>query len=256
MIIAQISDTHILARSTHRLVGEQRADHLRRCVADINCQRPDIVVHTGDIVQDGLPEEYAHVRDIVAPLAMPLYLIPGNRDRRDTLRAAFDDHTYFPTNGEFLHYTVEDLDVRLVALDSIAAGKDAGDNKGTLCSRRLEWLNDVLYQAPDRLTILLIPQPPFDVGDHYVDGYRQPQEANNLASLVRRHPQVVRLLCGHVHRSIQVPWADTVASITPSIAVDVRKGINGILAEDTPVYAMHITSADAGLISYSRPVAG
>ncbi len=256
MIIAQISDTHILARSTHCPAGEKRAEHLRRCVADINRQRPDIVVHTGDIVQDGLLEEYAHVREIVAPLTMPLFFIPGNRDRRDTLRAAFSGHTYFPANDEFLHYTVESLDVRLVALDSIAAGEETGDSKGTLCPRRLTWLDDTLSQTPDRQTILLIHQPPFDVGNHYVDGYRHAEEAAHLESLVRRHPQVVRLLCGHVHRSIQVPWADTVASITPSVAVDVRKGISGSLAEDTPVYTLHAMSVDAGMISYSRAVTG
>ncbi len=53
MIIAQISDTHILARSSDQAVGASRADNLRRCVADINRQGVDVVVHTGDSVQDG-----------------------------------------------------------------------------------------------------------------------------------------------------------------------------------------------------------
>ena len=118
MIIAQISDTHILARSSDRAEGRSRADDLRRCVADINRQQPDAVVHTGDIVQHGLPEEYGHVREILAPLKAPVYIIPGNRDERGALRAAFSDHSHLPEDGDFLHYTVEDYPVRLVALDS------------------------------------------------------------------------------------------------------------------------------------------
>ena len=117
MIIAQISDTHILARSSDRAEGRRRADDLRRCVADINRQQPDAVVHTGDIVQHGRPEEYEHVREILAPLEAPIYVIPGNRDERGALRAAFSDHSYLPKVGDFLHYTVEDYSVRLVALD-------------------------------------------------------------------------------------------------------------------------------------------
>ena len=39
MILAQISDTHILARSSDRAEARRRADDLRRCVADINRQR-------------------------------------------------------------------------------------------------------------------------------------------------------------------------------------------------------------------------
>ena len=67
MVIAQISDTHILARSSDPALGRRRADNLRRCIAHINRQRPDLVVHTGDVTQAGRPEEYARVREILAP---------------------------------------------------------------------------------------------------------------------------------------------------------------------------------------------
>ena len=252
MVIAQISDTHILARTTDQAVGKRRADDLRRSVADINRQRPDIVVHTGDIVQHGQPEEYAHVREILAPLKVPLYLIPGNRDHRGALRAAFGDHTYLPANGDFLHYTVEHHAVRLVALDSIAAG----DKKGVFCERRLAWLDGVLEQMADRPTILLIHHPPFDIGSHYLAGYRRPQDVRDLAAVVSRHPQVARLLCGHVHRPIHVRWAGTFATVMPSIAVDVRKGVNTACAKDSPMYHMHAMSAGARLVSSTRIVTG
>ncbi len=67
MIIAQISDTHILARSSDRAEGRRRADNLRRCVADINRQQPDAVVHTGDIVQHGLPDVLRRLRWLRQP---------------------------------------------------------------------------------------------------------------------------------------------------------------------------------------------
>ena len=89
MIIGHISDTHILAPASDHPAAQLRADCLRRCIADINRQQPDVVIFTGDTVQHGEPEEYAHLRELLAPLQAPLYLIPGNRDDNAALRSAF-----------------------------------------------------------------------------------------------------------------------------------------------------------------------
>ncbi len=113
MLIAQISDTHILARASDHPAANWRADCLRRCIADINDQRHDAVIFTGDTVQHGRPEEYTHLRELLAPLKAPLYLVPGNRDNNDALRTAFGDQPYLPRNGGFLQYAVEDHARRL-----------------------------------------------------------------------------------------------------------------------------------------------
>ena len=101
MLIAQISDTHILAKSSDEAVGVDRAENLQQCVAGINRQGVDVVVHTGDMVHHGAAEQYSHLREILDGLEAPLYVIPGNRDRHDALRAAFDDAAYLPKSGEF-----------------------------------------------------------------------------------------------------------------------------------------------------------
>jgi 3',5'-cyclic-AMP phosphodiesterase len=250
MLIAQISDTHILARGSDDPVAALRADCLARCVADINRQRPDAVIFTGDTVQHGRPDEYAHLRALLAPLEAPLYVIPGNRDDAGALRAAFADLPYLPKTGGFLHYTVEDLAVRLVAIDSTSPG----ERKGVFCPARQAWLETVLSERPERPALLFIHHPPFDVGDHYVGGYRRPEEAAALAAVVRRHAQVERLLCGHVHCLVERPWAGTRASIMPSIAVDVRKGMGGTAADAEPIYILHRLSGASGLVSEARRV--
>ena len=144
MIIAQISDTHILANSSDDDLAAKRADNLRRCVADINRQAVDAVIHTGDSVHHGTADEYAHLSEILSELRAPLFLTPGNRDRHDGIRTAFNDLRYFPRRGHFLHYAIEDYPVRLVALDSVSAG----ERKGVFCKQRLAWL-DVRKEAMD-----------------------------------------------------------------------------------------------------------
>jgi predicted MPP superfamily phosphohydrolase len=113
LLIAQISDTHLLPPTSDQPAASLRADCLRRCVADINQQNPDAVVFTGDTVQHGQPDEYALLLELLAPLQAPLYLVPGNRDNKDALRAAFNDHPRLPKNGEFLHYVVDGASNRI-----------------------------------------------------------------------------------------------------------------------------------------------
>lgn len=110
MILCQISDLHIKAhgKKSYRVVDT--AESLRRCIAQVNTlpQRPDLVVFTGDLVDFGHPDEYAMLRTLLAPLQMPYYLLPGNHDERQALRAAFPEHTYLrQSETERIDYVIE-----------------------------------------------------------------------------------------------------------------------------------------------------
>jgi 3',5'-cyclic AMP phosphodiesterase CpdA len=245
LLVAQISDTHILAPESDHPAAQLRSDCLRRTVADINQQQPDAVVLTGDTVQHGQPEEYARLRELLDSLEAPLFCVPGNRDNRDEMRAAFGDYDYVAGAGEFLHYAIEDFDTRLVGIDSTMAG----ERKGRFCETRQAWLERTLSAQPDRPTLLFIHHPPFDVGDHYVGGYRRPDEAAALEAIVSRQPQVVGMLCGHVHWPVERQWAGTQARIMPSIAVDVRMGVDEDAAEGRPIYMLHRLSRATGITS-------
>jgi 3',5'-cyclic AMP phosphodiesterase CpdA len=209
-------------------------------------------------VQHGQQEEYARLRELLAPLEAPLYLVPGNRDDKNEMRAAFSDYTYLPATGEFLHYAIEDYDVRLVGIDSTLVGERKGrfceNRQAWLDKNRQAWLDKKLGEQPGRPTLLFIHHPPFDVDTHYVGGYRRPEEATALEDIVKRHPQVMGLLCGHVHWPVERDWAGTEVRIMPSIAVDVRKGIDETEAREQPIYLLHRLSEEAGLVSQARRV--
>ena len=248
MLIAQISDTHILAKTSDEPTAASRAQNLQQCVADINRQGADAVIHTGDSVQNGAAEEYEHLREILAGLEAPYFLVPGNRDRRDPLRQAFDHIAQLSRDSEFLHYVIDDYPLRLVAMDSV----DTGERKGRMCDRRLDWLQETLALEPDKATVLFFHHPPFDIAPrNYVGGYRHQEEADNLAATVARHPQVTRILCGHVHCQHDTDWGGTTGTTMPSVAVDVRKGVDEAIGA-APLYLLHAFSADQGLVTQAR----
>src|SRR5438270_7111098 len=124
MIVIQLSDPHIVAPGELLYGRVDTAEFLARSVAEINRldPLPDVAVMTGDLVDHGNPAEYEHLRRLLAPLAMPIFVIPGNHDAREPLRAEFAGDGYLPAHG-FLQFAIEDYPVRLVALDTLDPGR-------------------------------------------------------------------------------------------------------------------------------------
>ena len=265
MLVAQISDTHILAPGTlfkARIAPQSPSAErayadidtglcLARAVAALNAlvPLPDITIVTGDLVDHGEPAEYHHLRQLLAPLRMPVFVIAGNHDSRAPLREAFGADGYFPPEG-FLHYTVEDYPLRLVALDTSIPG----ENGGTLCEERLGWLDATLRAAPDRPTLVLMHHPPFATGITFMDGYGLANIAA-LADIVARHPQIERITCGHLHRPIDRRFAGTVAGTAPSTAhqaqLDLRPGARLHFRFEPPGYQLHLWEPETGLVTHT-----
>jgi len=251
MRIAQISDTHILAPGDDHPAQPARVENLRACIADINRQGVDVVIHTGDTTQNGAPEEYELLRALLSELDAPFFMVPGNRDRFAALRGIFPHLDYLPAEGDDFRYAVDGFPLRLIGLDSMLPDV----RKGVFGADRISWLEEALGQAPDTPTLLFMHHPPFDVPQAgYTDGYRDAADAEALTGAVSRHRQVIRLICGHVHVLHGERWGNAIATTMPSVAVDVRKGVAPEIG-DAPVYMLHEYSEDGELDSVMQ-VAG
>lgn len=251
-LIAQVTDTHIKVSGRKAYGGHVDTNAaLDQCVRHLNSldPRPDVVLLTGDLVDTGHPDEYATLRALLSGLDAPCFVVPGNHDDRGALRAAFTDHDYLPRRGEFLHYCVEDYPVRLVGLDSTVPGTPGG----LMCEARLAWLDAMLGNAPRSPTLLFMHHPPFLTGIAHMDVQRC-ANADRLGAVVARHPQVVRLLCGHVHRSIHVPWYGITASIGPShshaVALDLRPDGPSRFVLEPPSCALHAWTPGVPIVSH------
>src|SRR5690348_11969552 len=108
MIIAQISDTHITLPGTRVDTVCRTTSHLEQTVAHLNSlpALPDIVIITGDCTDKGKPEEYQRLKEILSPLKMPVYLIPGNHDDRNQFRQAIGSQGEQEMEG-FVQYVID-----------------------------------------------------------------------------------------------------------------------------------------------------
>lgn len=254
MLLAQITDLHIKPRGRLAYRKVDTAQCLETAVQALLAlpQAPDAILVTGDLVDAGRPEEYGLLREILSPIRLPLFLMPGNHDARAPLRAAFPEHRYLGSDGH-IHYAVEEFPLRLLALDSLVDGQGGG----RLGAAQLDWLDRRLAEQPDRPTLVAVHHPPFATGIGHMDRIGL-ADAADLAEVIRRHGQVERVLSGHLHRAIQTRFAGTLASTAPStahsVALDIRPDAPSAFSLEPPGYQLHWYEPATGLISHTAAI--
>ncbi len=251
MLLAQISDMHVTAKGKRLFDRVDTPAFLARAVAHLNAlaPRPDFVWITGDLVDQGSAAEYENLREILTGLPGPWALMPGNHDDRANLRQVFADQSYLPRAGEFLQYVIDDLPLRLIALDTLVPGESGG----MLCPARLEWLADRLAERPDRPTVVAMHHPPFVTGLTEMDAINCANSAA-LGAIVAEHPQIERIVCGHVHRPMVVRWNGTVVTTAPAtahqVALDLADGTPTAWIMEPPACHLHYWREDSGLVTH------
>jgi Icc protein len=252
MIIAQMTDLHVVAkdRLCYRKVPTNA--QLAQAVAHINSlnPRPDAVIASGDLTDHGRPEEYALLREMLSASIPPVFVIPGNHDRREVLLDAFAGEDYLPpSDAPFVHYAIDKFPVRLIGLDTSVPGH----HHGMMCEEQLRWLDATLGERPDSPTLIFMHHPPFRTGVQWMDASGL-HGGRMMENVVRRHPQVVRVACGHIHRPIHVAWAGTIASTSPSTCHQVPLNLSGgdgfEFTMEPRAVQLHVWDKGYGLISH------
>jgi 3',5'-cyclic-AMP phosphodiesterase len=212
--------------------------------------KPDCAIISGDLTDGGKPSEYQLLRTMLARLTIPVFLIPGNHDRRENLKAAFSDYPGMAQNDQYVQYAVDCGPLRLVGLDTVVPE----EHHGALRPQQLDWLAAELARDRQRPTIIFMHHPPFACGIQHMDEIRLLAGADALADIISQNPQVERVLCGHHHRPIHMRWAGTIASTGPSVAhqvqLDLLPAAAGALVLEPPAYQLHGYIEHTGLITH------
>jgi 3',5'-cyclic AMP phosphodiesterase CpdA len=252
MIIAQISDTHIALDTPD---AARRMRDFELVIADINGLDPipDVVVHTGDIVHNGDPDEYARALAILAKARLPVYVLAGNRDNRANLRNAFSPCGYLESRHDFIAYAIDRFPVRLIALDTLSSGS----NKGDFCSKRVRHLIGLVDAETTKPIAVFTHHPPFEVtvgpeSLHF-------ETANAMAELRRAlqySGRVIGVFSGHVHRAAAGHIGSIPATVMQCVATTLRKGEYPPSMKARPVYHLHRFDPAWGFATETRIVAG
>lgn len=243
--IVQLTDPHL------RTDDPSRRAHLRAAADAVLALGvlPAAVVVTGDIADQGDPAEYAEAVAELDRIPVPKVVVPGNKDDRAAMRAAFG-LPGAPTDRVQSASTHGGL--RVIACDTQLPGEFSGDLD-------LEWLTDQL--ASDRLTptLLAMHHPPYRIGVAVLDAIGLPAEQRGaLDALMAEAPNVLGVFAGHVHRasfgSIGGVPASTASSVSFQLALDLSGGEQiGLAPQEPAAFALHVL-VDGDIVTHVVPV--
>jgi 3',5'-cyclic-AMP phosphodiesterase len=202
----QLTDSHLRAARDGEVKGwvTRLSLELALAAALDGEARPDALLVTGDLSQDGSPASYRWARELFGPLGVPVLCIPGNHDDPAIMAAEL--------SGEPFRYCGDHAfgDWRLVLLSTW----DGDRGGGRLPAGELERLEQVLGRASEAHVLLVLHHHPVPNGS-WLDKVALDNAADFLA-ITDRHERIRGVLWGHVHQSYD-QWRNGVRMLgTPS----------------------------------------
>ena len=171
------------------------------------------------------------------------------------MRAAFPSAGYAFAAGA-LNQKIEVGQLDLILLDSSVPGKP----HGTLDAATLQWLEQTLASSADRPALLFLHHPPFEAGISHMDRQKL-LNADQLASIVKRHPRARLISAGHVHRAVLTIFEGIPATICPApnhaVALDLAELHEPSFNVEPPAFHLHVWFPDEGfgrVVTHQVPI--
>jgi Icc protein len=190
--LLHITDTHLHANAESRMRGVNTYDTFRAVVehAMSNPVRPDVILATGDLVQDETRAGYEAFRAVLKKCGVPVYCIPGNHDS-PPIMADVLGVSPFQVGGE-----LRQGNWSLIMLNSFSPGDDGGQ----LDQSELNRLQELLQTNRSLHTMICVHHQPIPMGSRWLDGVGL-RNADEFFEIVNQYSQVKGILWGHVHQA-------------------------------------------------------
>lgn len=224
--IIQITDCHLGADSEYRLAGVRPYYSFMEVLQRIGVlgEPVDRIMVTGDIAAQGVAPAYQLFGQRMAGTGLPYSWLPGNHDVFGRMCA----HGLLPP----FEPLIAEGRWRLLCLNT-AVPEAVG---GYLDSDQLAATDRVLGTLADHPVALFMHHPPTAIGCSWLDR-QQVANGEELAVIVRRHPQVRVAFTGHVHQEGFAEFAGIPLYTTPSTCFQFAAGSDEFaLATEPPAF--------------------
>lgn len=256
--VVQISDLHF--PGTAGVLGFVRHDpdrglaavlgHASDAIADA-----DLVVATGDLADQGEPEAYDRLGDVLDTLAAPVYCLIGNHDKNDAYQACL------PRPNVHLEDAVRVGPWLMLFLDSNARGREAvGDGtyrdldermiaaeQPGLIPADLARARAILTHTTAEHVFVWLHHPPLPEMAPDVQG------DSELARLIRDFPKIRALGAGHLHGELSGEFEGRPVYVCPSTTYSID--YVGRVFEG-PSYRTYTLHADGRVASQTHTAPG
>lgn len=223
--VLQLTDSHLYADPSRCLLGINTLETFDQVLAQalLESGRPDLLLATGDLVHDASDTGYKRLMGRFKLAEIPTYCLPGNHDLPGKMKQLM--------NQDNVHClpSVQAKGWSLIFLDSTIPDNDGG----SIDARQMSLLKVLLEAHPEKHTLICMHHHPLPVGSRWMDT----MALNNpgvFFGLLRHHPQVKAILCGHIHQAFESRHNGVRLIGSPSTCVQFTAGEDDFSIDPTP----------------------
>jgi len=223
--VLHVTDPHLFADSDSSLRGTVTHSSLRDVLSHI--QRSDwnanMVALTGDLIQDDSREAYERFSELMRPLGLPVYCVPGNHDVREFMKDSLASPEFYycesVLHGNWL----------IAGIDSCIND----DAAGHIDDQEMERLEKLLNETTAEHVLICLHHPPLPVGSKWLDqvGLRNGEE---FLRLISRTGKVRAAIFGHVHQEFEESHDSIQIIGTPSTCRQFKVASDEFALDDNP----------------------
>jgi len=192
--VLQFTDLHLLPTPQATLWDINPYANFMRVLHEAIVLYPsaDLLLFTGDLVDNPTAEAYELLRDCLINLDYPVFRLPGNHDDVHLLNCSLCDGNIHKEQA------VELGEWQIILLDSNAPS----DIGGRLDQMELQRLEKFLQACPEQYALVCLHHHPVPIDSPWMDAMalRNPQD---LFEILDRYPQVRGVIWGHIHQEFE-----------------------------------------------------
>lgn len=244
--IVQITDCHIFSMDDGRFYGVDTSASLDLVVDRLNAaETPDLVLVTGDLVNDVEPAAYQRLLTSLKRLKTRVYCLPGNHDMPSLMHGIINEANVATAK------VLECRNWRIVLLDTMLPEL----HSGSLSASELTFLEESLRGAGDRFVLVAMHHHPVSVESPWMDTMMldNPEE---FFAVLDNFPAVKVVTWGHIHQVFSRCRNDVKLLGTPSTCRQFRlDGETSEMDDKPPAYRKTRLHKDGALTTEIRWVA-
>nr|BAL53724.1 calcineurin phosphoesterase C-terminal domain protein [uncultured Gammaproteobacteria bacterium] len=225
--VLQLSDCHLREQPGQLLMGVDTEQslldvlaHLERCAL----WPPDLILLTGDLVQDPSASAYERLLCHLESLHLPWVALPGNHDDPEWMARILG-------RSQILHCAKRILTPswQILCLNSHLPGSPAG----YLNAGELEFLTQSLKHGPDLPALVAVHHPPLSICSAWMDTMAL-VNGEELLRLLERFPKVKGVVFGHVHQVVASRYGSIGLWSAPSTCFQFQPGAPSFALDPSP----------------------
>jgi len=220
-----VTDPHLFADPGGILRGTVTHSSLRDVLADITASDwpADFIAMTGDVIQDDSRAAYDRFRDLIEPLGLPVFCVPGNHDIRELMRDALSTSP-FQYCG-----TLEHDNWLVIGVDSCVRDNAAGYVENT----ELQRLEEIIAGTDAEHVLVCLHHPPLPTGSKWLDSVGL-SNADEFLHRIEETGKVRAAIFGHVHQAFDSRYNSIHIIGTPSTCRQFKKDSDDFALDDNP----------------------